>query len=90
MNNEPFGLRTASGAEATSDDREMKFILRREISFNGSIEQETYTSHCYVKDGTGWEKTSNSAQYPSVRAFLKAVAGFPGFTKAANELEKGG
>ena len=90
MNVEPFGMRTASGAEATSDDREMKFILRREISFNGSVEQDTYTSHCYVKDGTGWEKTSNSAQYASVEAFVRALGRFPGFSRASAELEQQG
>ena len=89
MNNEPYGMITSSGAEAISDDRGMKLILRREISFSGPIENEVYTSYCYVKEGPGWEKTSNSTQYPSVKAFVKAVAGFPGFTKASNELEKG-
>ena len=87
MNNEPFGLRTASGAEAVSDDREMKLILRREISFNGPIEQQVYTSYCYVKDGSGWAKTSNTAQYASVSAFIRAVAGFPGFIRASEDLK---
>lgn len=88
MNNEPYGMRTASGAEAISDDREMKFILRREISFNGAVEQEVYTAYCYVKDGTGWEKTSNSGQYASTDAFIRAVGRFPGFLNASRELNQ--
>lgn len=88
MNNEPFGLYTTSGAEAISNDRELKFILRRELTFFGAMENETYTSYCFVKDGSGWQQTANTSQYPSVNAFVKAVSGFPGFTRAADEFRE--
>lgn len=90
MNNEPFGIITTSGAEVISNDREMKYILRREIIFYGAIENETFNAYCYVKEGSGWIKTTNTLQYSSVHAFIKAVAGFPGFSRAAGDLEQHG
>lgn len=86
MNNEPFGLITTSGAEVISDDREMKFILRREIFFDGAIEQENYTAYCFIKDGTSWTRTSNTEHYASVDSFIHAVGRFAGFTKASKDL----
>lgn len=71
-----------------SNDREIKFILRREIGFFGAIENEAFVAYCYVKDGSGWVKTANTTQYTSINAFIKAIAGFPGFSKAADDLEK--
>lgn len=88
MNNEPFGLITTSGAEATSDDRGMKLILRRWTSFSDPFGQDAFISYCYVREGAGWQKTENTAQYASVEAFVRAVERFPGFSKATEELTK--
>ena len=86
MNNEPFGLRTSSGVEAISDDRKLKLILRRQVFYAHHVEQVTYVSYCYVKDDAGWEKTTNTAQYPSVESFVGAIGKLPEFTIASRDL----
>lgn len=86
MSNEPFGLITASGAEAISDDRSMKYILRQEVHF-GQARHLSYTAYCYVKEGTGWQWTTLTTQYSSIDEFVKALLIYPGFSRAAKEIQ---
>lgn len=87
MNSEPYALRTATGLEITSNDRRLKYILRKSVSYTGAMEQEYYLAYCYVREGTGWERTDSVGVYNDEAEFLETLLHAPEFTRASKELK---
>lgn len=87
MNSEPYALRTIEGLEVMSNDRQMKYIARRSVDLSGAMEQSFLAVYCYVKDGTGWERTDTVGIYSDEVEFLGTLEQAPEFSKAMKELD---
>lgn len=87
MNNEPYGLVTAAGLELTSNDRRLKYIVRKSVAYLGSMEQYNYVAHCYVKDESGWQPTAHGQTFPDLRSFLATLSETSEFTRGIAEIE---
>ena len=87
MNSEPYALRTTVGLEVTSNDRRLKYIVRKTTSFDSGIEHDFYVSYCYVKDGDGWVRTDTVGTYNDEAEFTDTLVHSAEFTRALAELK---
>ncbi|MBR1527004.1 MAG: hypothetical protein IJ640_10180 [Prevotella sp.] len=84
---EPRFIRQEHGCEVLTNDRQVKVVLSRTVSFEGEIEQTFYTTKYYVREGSGWEQVNNGQTYPSEDAFFDAIRGTEEFTDAVREMD---
>lgn len=86
----PFVQKIKGGYELFSNDRTMRFVIKKQIVFNA--ENNTSSTHfavfCFVKDGTGWAQGDNSSVSYSITDFVKSINISPYFTKAVAEYRE--
>lgn len=83
----PFYVPQSNGCEVLSNDRELKLVLSRTISFMTEVEQEFYSVKYYVKVDDGWELTNTAKSYQSADDFMRELDGTEEFTNAVREWE---
>lgn len=88
MESEPFALYTSCGCEIFSNDRRMKLILVKALSFAAASETECYVAHCYVRDGRDWQRANAAHSFASVESFVAALAKTQEFSRGVLELNK--
>jgi hypothetical protein len=83
----PFAQKVQGGYELFSNDRKMRFDLKKQSVFNS--ENNTSSSHFavigFVKDGTGWVRGNNPSVEYHIADFVKKINVSPYFTKAVAE-----
>ena len=84
---EPRFIRQEHGCEVLTNDRQVKIVLSRTVSFVGEIEQTLYTTKYYVREGSEWEQVNNGQIYPSEDAFYNAIRGTEEFSNAVREMD---
>lgn len=87
MNTEPYSLMTDCGCELFSNDRKMKYVVRRNDCVSGGVRHTVYVAHCFIKDGNGWQLTSASVNAPSVGSFLSLLEPAGDFSIGIAELK---
>ena len=83
------GFINADGTlQVESNDHGLRILLKHSIVFDEGRQLETYFTEYYVKEGFGWQKTLNSANYASVDVFLEALRNVDNFSKAIQDIER--
>lgn len=86
----PFAQKIQGGYELFSNDRKMRFDIKRQSIFNG--ENNTSSFHfavlCFVKEGVGWVQGDNSSAVYHITDFVKSINVSPNFTKAVTEYRQ--
>lgn len=86
----PFAQKIQGGYELFSNDRKMRFDIKKQSIFNG--ENNTSSSHfaviCFIQDGTGWVRGDNSSVVYHITDFVKSINVSPYFTKAVAEYRQ--
>ena len=88
MNSEPFALMTATGVEVTDNERTVKFVVREFAQFVCLAEQHGYLAHLWVRNGSGWERTTETRVYFGLNQFIDSIRNLPHFSKAMHELSR--
>ena len=84
-----YGLLNSDGTmQIESNDRELRILLKRSIVFNEGRQLEVFFSEYYVKEGFGWQKTLNSANYKSADEFFGAIKNAEDFAFAVRDIEQ--
>lgn len=83
------GILNADGTmQVESNDRELRILLKRSIFFDEGRQLEVFFSEYYVKEGLGWQKTLNSANYKSADEFFDAIKIAEDFALAVRDIEQ--
>ena len=83
----PKFVRHNNGCEIISNDGEIKILLRHRMLFNGSMEQEMYTTDYYIKEDNGWLKTNTSKTHSTIQEFMREISNTEEFTQAVSEYQ---
>ena len=82
------GILNADGTmQVESNDRELRILLKHSIVFDEGRQLEAYFTEYYVKEGFGWQKTLNSANYKSADEFFDAIKNAEDFALAVRDIE---
>lgn len=86
----PFASKISSGYEFISNDRTMKFIIRKSFTRNleQNIEKVYFLVDCFVREGIGWVKGNNSSAEQSIDDFVRKINISPRFTRSVDEYRK--
>ena len=83
------GFINADGTlQVESNDHGLRILLKHSIVFDEGRQLETYFTEYYVKEGFGWQKTLNSANYKSADEFLDAIRNTEDFALAVRDIEQ--
>jgi hypothetical protein len=83
------GILNADGTmQVESNDRQLRILLKRSIIFEEGRQLEVLFSEYYVKEGFGWKKTLNSANYKSADEFLDAIRNAEDFALAVRDIDE--
>lgn len=85
------GLLTHTGCEATSNDGQTKFCLKR-VSYTDAekgVTDYVFIAHVFTKSsGNLWEESNSFEGYPNVDSFVRVLDNVPSFSEAYNELNQ--
>ena len=83
------GILNADGTmQVESNDRELRILLKRSVVFDEVRQLETFYTVYYVKDGHGWQMTTNSGNFKSADDFLAALRNTEDFALAVRDIEQ--
>ena len=89
VNETLYGIINANGTmQVESNDRELRILLKRSVTFDEGRQLEVYYTEFFVKDGLEWEKTLNGANFKSANEFLDAIKKSEDFTLAVRDIEE--
>ena len=89
VNETLYGFINANGTmQVESNDRELRILLKRSVVFDEGRQLEVFFSEYYVKEGFGWQKTLNSANYKSADEFFDAIKIAEDFALAVRDIEQ--
>ena len=88
MNTEPYAMRTEAGLEVLTNDKTLRYVLRKNRVLTRFEASDIYLCSTCVRDGDRWVKTSETACYTTIDEFVKTIKGLPEFSKASQELDE--
>lgn len=84
-----YGFLYADGTmQVESNDRELRILLKRSVMYDKGQVLEYFYTVFYVKDGSSWQKTTNTANYRSADEFYDAISKTEDFTLAVRDIEQ--